>query len=62
MNQLIEFTNLLHSHGRADAPEVQVYLKEHGAKDPAFRARAEAVLRGFSVRAMEHQPMPAVRR
>lgn len=50
MNSLIFFTNLLHKCGRPDAPEVQEFLSKH-SDDPTFRARAEAVLMGYSVRA-----------
>ncbi len=56
MNELIEFTNLLHKHGSGDAPEVRKYLEERGKNDPTFRVRAEAVLLGFATRAV---PSPA---
>lgn len=52
MNELIEFTNLLHKYGSSDSPEVRKYLEEHGKNDPTFRIRAEAVLLGFATRAV----------
>lgn len=57
MNNLIEFTNLLHKEGRADSPAVLQFLKDN-ANDPTFSARAKAVLMGYSVRAEEIAAKP----
>lgn len=49
MSTLIEFTNLLHKCGSANAPEVRRFLDEH-KEDTVFLQRAEVVILGFETR------------
>ena len=47
MDELIDFTNLLHRFGTADAPQVQKFLSAK-ADDPVFQQRAQTVIYGFN--------------
>ena len=62
MSTLIEFTNLLHKCGSADAPEVERFLEEHN-EDAVFLRRAEVVVLGFETRGAPEQAVeiPAAR-
>ena len=63
VDPLIELTNLLHTHNRADAPEIQAYIDEH-KEEPGFLDAAQAILFGFRVSRpkgsahMQSQPSP----
>ena len=47
MNDLIDFTNLLHRFGTVDALEVQKFLSAH-QDDAVFQQRAQTVIQGFN--------------
>jgi hypothetical protein len=46
---VIQYTNLLHKHGRPDAEAVREFLKNHSG-DPVFVRRAEVLNHVFKLR------------
>lgn len=47
---IIRYTNLLHEYADPNAAEVRKFREKYGAKDPAFRRRAEKLDKLFTLR------------